>query len=524
MEGKQWNSYISYFYTLKNFYVHNKNEEKIVQEIASTLQLHEEFSILNCINPGDIVAAKYENDGVWYRAKVLNLEENSTFTVQFIDYGNSELSSNFRKLPVKLAGYHAMAYHCTLDNIDEEEKIIIIDTDFYNIVLEFMTSIEVVLTFLNNEEPFVVDMKWDKRDIKIYLNNIISYGITPNVYKIQKSLCKPGTKIKVNVVYIKSIDEFYLETDDSEEIKNKIEHELMNGTVWKPITEYKIGKLVIAKSETDNRWYRVRILESNPKGNKINCYLIDYGVQNICSEFYEAIGYLESAQPFIKRCSLFMPNIKINKTMSTSLSKSFIDEVNLCKEKNMNITIIKTGEPHVVKLYIDGINIAKVINPKRVNLFNIRHINVFTVQINTSKRSALLCELNEIKTLTPVKKYKMGNLYGAKINEKWYRVKIKYNVNIINSINVILVDMGGSSVIVEELFNLPEHMKSIKYLSLPCMLSLDEKYYSTEKLRLISDNGNTEFTMIILQSHDIQGHHIHLFLNNEDVANMIKND
>lgn len=522
MEVKRWNVYISYFYSLKNFYVHNTNDQKIIQEIALILQQNKELSILNCVKPGDIVAAKYDNDGLWYRAKIINLEENFTYTVQFIDYGNSEISSNFKKLPDELASYHAMAYHCMLDNVDEEEKAIIIDNDFYNIVFEFITSIEIVLTFLKNEEPFVVNMKWDKRDIKIYLKNIISYGVTPKTYEIQKSLCQPGSKMKVNVVFIKSTNEFYVETDDSEEIKNKIEYELVNRTVWEPVTEYEIGKLVIAKSETDNRWYRVRILEINQNKKKVNCYLIDYGVQDICSEFYEAIGYLESAQPFIKRCSLFMPSIKKNKVMSTSLSKSFIDEVELCKKQNMIITIIKTGEPYVVKLYIDGLNIAKLIKPKAVNIFNVRHINAFIVQINTSKRCALLCELNEIKNLTPVKKHKMENLYGAKINEKFYRVKIKNKLNI-NCINVIMVDMGGSSVYVDELFNLPEHLKSIKYLSLSCTLGLDERYYSTKKLRLTCDNGNAEFTMIILQS-NIDGHHIQLFLNNENVTNMIKKD
>lgn len=520
MEVNRWNVFITYFNSLKNFYIQRTNDQQTIQEITSELQQHEEeFLNLNSIKPGDLVAAKYDNDGLWYRAKILNFEENFTYTVQFIDYGNSELSSSFKQLPKKLGNYRAMAYHCMLDNVEEEEKIIIVNNDVYNILFEFITSIELVMTILNDKEPFVVNMKWDKRDIKIFLNNLISYGITPKIYETLKTFCPPSSKMKVNVIYTESIDEFYVETDDSEEIKNKVKYELENGTVWKPIIEYKIGEMVIAKSETDNKWYRVRIVKIHENG-KCTCYFIDYGVQDNCSEFYEAVDYLKTANPIIKRCSLYMPNIKTKQIMFTSLSLSFKDELKLCKNRNMFMTIIKSGEPYVVQLDIDGLNMARVIEPKSVNIFNFRNINAFTVQINTSKRCALFCELNQIKTLSLVKKPIEECLYGTNIEDKWYRVKFNKYCNK-KSMNVILVDKGGISVNVKELFALPEHLKSVKYLYISCTLGLDENHYSSKKLEQICDS-NEEFLMVILQSNTIEGHLIHLFLNNKNITDMIK--
>lgn len=519
MEVKCWNAYVSYFQSFKNFYIQKKNDLISIEEISSNLQLLEDECLtLDCIKPGDLVAAKYENDGLWYRAKILNSEEDY-FKAQFIDYGNSELLSNFKKLPKKLACFHALAYHCILDNIDDEEYIIQVNNEAYNLVFEFITSIEVVLTVLNNEEPYVVKMKLDNRNIKTFLNNLFSYGITYQKYETLKKLDQIDKKMQVTLIYTESINTFYVETEDGEQIKNKIEYELENGTVWEPVTEHKIGKMVIAKSVTDNRWYRVTILEIHQQG--YTCYFIDYGIKEICTELYEAFGFLESAPPFIKRCSLHMPNIK-KKEYFTYLSKSFIDEMAQYINQKMFIRIVKPGEPWIVKLFVNGINVAYVIEPKPVIVFQVYHINSITIQVNSPGRLAVLDELNSIKTLSTVKKPNVDEIYGACINEQWYRVKL-FKTYSKKLMDVIVVDHGGCVVQVQKLFTLPKHIENVKYFYTHCSLGLDERYFSSDKLRKLCSN-NTEFQMIIVKSNFINGHCILLILDGKDVKELIKKD
>ncbi|XP_025206363.1 maternal protein tudor [Melanaphis sacchari] len=518
IEVKCWNAYISYFYSFKNFYIQNKNDQQVIQEITTSLQLIEnEDSVLVSMLPGDLVAAKYENDGLWYRAKILNIEQN-TFTVQFIDYGNSEVSSNLKKLPSKIACYHAMAYHCMLDDVDHEEYVISTENDIYDIIFNFLGSVEVVVTFLSNEETFLVNMKWDNRCIKTYVNNIISYGLIPKTYEILKKIDQSNAKMVVNLIYAQSINEFYVETEDSKEIQNKIENILENETVWEPLTEYKIGKMAIAKSLTDNRWYRVRILMIH-EGGECTCYFIDYGVQDKCSEFYKAVGYLKLAPPFIKLCSLHIPSIKNKKKLFDSLSKSFTDEMEQYKHKKMTIVIVKTGEPCVVELYVDNFNVAKLIEPIPVIVFNVIHMNILTVQVNSSSRLAVMNELSKIKTLSPVEKPKYCRIYGALVNNQWYRAELKNKFK--GSMDVILVDMGSSIINVEKLFKLPNHIQNLKYLTLRCSLGLDEKYFSLHKLKLIC-NSKTEFMMIVNKNNNTDGHLIQLLYNGVDVATIIK--
>lgn len=520
MEVKCLNANISYFYSFKNFYIQNKNEQHIIQDIATSLQfLENEGSMLISVMPGDLVAAKYENDGLWYRAKILNIEENA-YTVQFIDYGNSELSSNLKILPEKVACHHAMAYHCMLDDVEHEEYVITTVNDIYDIIFDFLGSIEVIVTFLNNEETYLVSMMWDDRCIKILVNNIISYGITPKTYETLKAIDKPGAKMVVNFIYAQSINEFYVETEDSKEIQNKIEYILENETAWEPITEYTIGKMAIAKSITDNRWYRVRLLMIHKEG-ECTCYLIDYGVQDKCSEFYEAVGYLKTAPPFIKLCSLHIPTINENKKLFEYISKSFTDEMEQCKQNKMILTVIKTGEPTVVELIVDDFNVAKLIKPIPVIVFNAMHLNILTVQVNCPSRQAVIDELRTIKTLNPVEKPKYCKMYGALVNDHWYRAELKNKFK--GSMDIMLVDMGSSVVNVEQLFELPKHLENVKYLTLRCSLGLDEKYFSVFKLKQIC-NIKTEFMMIVIENNNVDGHLIRLFLNDEDVAIIIKKD
>lgn len=520
MELKSWDAYVSYFHSFKNFYVQKKNDVKSIEEVSNGLQiLEDECLALDCIKPGDIVAAKYESDGLWYRAKILNSEDGG-FKAQFIDYGNSELLTTFKKLPKKLTSYHALAYHCILDNIEDEDRKINENNEAYNTVFEFITSIEVMLTVLNNKEPYVVKMKLDNRDIKTFLNNIFSYGITYQTYETLKKFDEFNKKMEVTLIYTESINEFYVETEDCEQIKKKIEYELENGTFWEPVTEHKIGKLVIAKSETDNRWYRVRILEIHELGN--TCYFVDYGIKEICTEFYEAFGYLETAPPFIKRCALHIPNVTNKRPFFTYLSQSFIDEMAQYKNKKMFIRIVNPGEPWVVKLFVDGLNVSKVIEPRPAIVFKVYHMNAITIQVNSPGRLAVIDELSNTKMLTSVKKPQVDKLYGAYVNNQWIRVKLMKILSR-KKMDVIMVDYGGCAVHVQKLFVLPKHIANVKYFFTHCSLDLDERYFNSNKLRQLCSN-NTEFQMIILRNNFIDGHCVHLILDGKDVKQLIKKD
>lgn len=518
-----WDAFVTYFSSLKNFYVNNKNDLKTIQLISSSLQLLVEdnkYGTLVSVSIGDIVAAKYQYDGLWYRAKVLSIEKNA-FKVQFIDFGNSDLSYSLKTLPEELTTYHEMAYQCKLlDNVDVEDHIVTTNNEVFDAVFEFITSVEFNLTFSNKDKHNVIRMEWDDKNIKTILNNIISRGITLHVFETLKQFDQFGQKMQVDLIYVESINEFYVETVQCKEIKNKIEYEISNRTSWIPVTEFKIGKMAIAKSINDNRWYRVRILDKLEEG-QYNCYSIDYGVQEKCAEFYEAEGYLESAPPFIKRCSLYLPKQFKTKHLLSSLSKSFLDEMSVCTDRKITMKVVKVGDPCIVELNINDLNVFDIIKPMSVFVFRVFHFNAFVVQVDTPGRQFVIKKLNNCKQLSEAKHLKIGKMYGAYVDEQWCRVLLEKKINQ-QLMTVMMVDMGCINIEVEKLFALPRDLAEINYISLCCTLYLERYRYSTKSLRQICDNGKTKFTMVVLQSNYVDGHHVELFLNGKNIKKSIR--
>lgn len=65
------------------------------------------------IKKGTICAARFSDDGNWYRAKVLNSLGKGEVEVQFIDFGNTDVvnsnSGDLKKLPEKLLQFEPQA-------------------------------------------------------------------------------------------------------------------------------------------------------------------------------------------------------------------------------------------------------------------------------------------------------------------------------------------------------------------------------------------------------------------------------
>lgn len=521
MSSNCLSAYISYFPSLKNFYVNYKNDQKTIEEISASLQCLKEDDILNldCIKIGDLVAAKYESDDLWYRAEVL-VEEKNAFKVKFIDYGNSELLSTFKRLPDNIAQHHAMAYQCILNDIDKEDNIVTNNNEIYNLIFEFLTSVELTLTISNTDKYNIIKVEWDGMNFKTILNNIITYGITPKTYEMLKQFDQLGVKMQVNLNYVASITEFYVETEGSKEMQVKIDYELENRSIWEPMIEFKIGKMAIAKSISDSRWYRVRILEKCDEYQYV-CYLIDYGIQEKCMEFYEVDDFLKSTVPLIKRCSLNLPKEMKTKDLLASISTSFVDEMLMSKDKNIIMTVIKAGEPCIVELIVDGLNVIDIIKPKSVFAFQVFHLNALTVQIDTLGRQYIIDKFKNIKTLGQVNKPIIGKMYVANRDDQWCRAVLEKQINK-HLMEVVMIDMGSVKIQVNKLYVLPKFMENIKYINLHCSLELDDEYFSTKKLQQICNNGKTKFLMIILQNYTNNGPYIQLFLDGKDIKHMIK--
>ena len=90
---------------------------------------------------GDLVCARYDEDGNYYRARVISFDEHQKlYDIDFIDYGNIESVSldNLRSLESKLAGMSPKALHCSLSGLPQSLNI----SDHYmGVLVEKMLSL-----------------------------------------------------------------------------------------------------------------------------------------------------------------------------------------------------------------------------------------------------------------------------------------------------------------------------------------------------------------------------------------------
>ncbi|XP_050539469.1 maternal protein tudor-like [Daktulosphaira vitifoliae] len=521
MIGEKLKAKISYFNSLKDFYVYNSNDLKVIQDISSSFELVKNDLVpLNCIKVGDLVAAQYDDDSLWYRAKVRDIQESYT-TVQFIDYGNSDKSSNIRQLPEKLINIKPVIYHCILDDVDSEEKVLFENNSVFEVIHEFMISNEIELEFISNSSPYLVKIVWNNRNLKEILNNVIEFGITPLMNEEPKKTNEDFIKEPVTLVHIKTFNEFYAQTNLLKELKLKIDQEFYSEQLWNPLIDIKYGEVAVGKSVDDNNWYRIRILNTHDDGLYF-CYFIDYGIKGTCTDIYEANSFLKSTPPTIIRCKLNISN-NIKMLCNNSLLNSFIDEMSLSCNQSVTMSVLKGNEPCLVDIFIDGLSLIDIIKPYPVVVTQVSHINALTLQVMTPGRCKVLCELASAKSLSIVSKPKIGKMYAANINGFWVRVRL-VKICPKKLMDVILVDMCGEVSAVHALFGLPKCIQDLKTMMMHGSLGLDEISYSSSKLRKLCDGGKTEFDMIITAHNDIVGHNIVLFKNNINVSRLIKKE
>ncbi|XP_011501668.1 PREDICTED: maternal protein tudor [Ceratosolen solmsi marchali] len=110
--------------SLSEFWIHKKSDYLYLDDIMNELLVAENFDLVKEIKEGIILAAKFDEDGQWYRSKVLSHGENGT-EVFYIDYGNTAVTdsqSSLRELPHNLAQIRPLATCCSLKMPEDLEK------------------------------------------------------------------------------------------------------------------------------------------------------------------------------------------------------------------------------------------------------------------------------------------------------------------------------------------------------------------------------------------------------------------
>ncbi|XP_020289417.1 maternal protein tudor isoform X3 [Pseudomyrmex gracilis] len=114
------NVVLSYIYSPDEFWIQAESDINELEVMSDRLGNAESFLTLNNPAIGTVCAAIYPEDGYWYRAKIIERDENADNTsaatkVLYIDYGNCSVTEELRVLPEDIVNIPALSKRCTLE-------------------------------------------------------------------------------------------------------------------------------------------------------------------------------------------------------------------------------------------------------------------------------------------------------------------------------------------------------------------------------------------------------------------------
>jgi tudor domain-containing protein 1/4/6/7 len=513
------------------------------------------------VTENKLCAAKSVSDGQWYRGRILAVNvSDATYTVHFIDYGNSETipAADVKELDASLFIPHAQAVCTALAvEFDQSEQIT-------SQLLEITADKECTAVFgLKKEDRWLVDLFVDGASIS---KKLLDSGLVKvfDAY-LFKSELKAGTDHAVFVSHIDSPCSFWIQRADSSQEIVTLQGELQVAAdmLENMLSVPPVGTLCLGMY--DEAWYRARVLES--KLSLVTVHFIDYGnveVIDVSSKGLKPLPQKMQCIPeYAERCSLLgsyeaykfhdgasemmealvggteepvtvrvfsdgeVKHVDIFSTDKNSVLMTLVEgglatNTQLSKEKSPvdedireEITSVSTQVTEEVTAHVD-IQVTEEIcavdteTSEDVSAVFVSHVTSpaeFWIQheSDTSYIEEMENRLLEAKNFPVLAAVVEGAVCAAEFTDGlWYRARV---VQATHGVEVLFFDYGNSSASTE-LRSLPEDLLSVPPLAKCCSLPLLKgvKEWSTaaqEKFIERVGDGGTRFQVKILEEGDI---------------------
>ncbi|KYN20203.1 Maternal protein tudor [Trachymyrmex cornetzi] len=515
----------------------NEKQQQLQLEVPNFL------TIDGILEEGTLCVAVYSIDDLWYRAEVLDADEDIT-TVRFIDYGNTDVidnkASNIRQIPDDWKNLEVFAFKCRLDVIpvDTEDWSESTCERFQNIV----TSVESLQTLIVADTmPKRVELFIDNKSVSETLveekHAIIINTEQELVNEIVDLELDPHSAF---VCHINSPSEFWVQEEKSVADLEVMADRFMVADMFPKIEERKEGLLCVAKYPEDGQWYRARIVSHDDNGTQV--IYIDYGNSAISTEIHTIPEDLASIPPLSRKCCLELPSqvAEWSEQAREEFVKLAADGATI-----FLLDVLKDQETSLVKLTLDGQNVADILgnmceqnlpvieerlpplgeeNSPNVMVSHINCPNEFWIQAESSisELEVMSDRLRDAESFLMLTNLDVGMVCAARYPEDgyWYRAKIVGHCE--EGTEVLYMDYGNSAV-TEELRVLPEDIVNIPILSKLCALekpnivAWSEK--ACDKFKELAAEGATMFQFEILDENDPM--HVRLCLNGTNVIDLL---
>ena len=369
-------AYVSHVESARQMYLQMSSWSEDLENFSEQLELFcssqpQLANVVNSLEKGRYCAAKYSEDGVWYRAEVLEKSGNKV-TVQFIDYGNGEEASseNLRMLSPDLLAVKKMSVECSLWSAPEETSEELLEQILEMTLEKELTAVfqgdrtiePVTISLIDSAGNIINDILFNKSESRETLVEEFSKEVAKLPQTTEKlSSCKFLTQKKPElpqqgyIVHTESISEFYIQLSSEEEQLQELSDTITNDYSELDIADLRldnpqVGQICCSQFSVDASWYRAVIC--NIEGDHITVQFVDFG--NTDTVELDSVRQLRDKYikfpPFGYKCSLSgLPDSAVE-NLTEIFSK-------LIEHETLNVTFLSEIEPFEVKLKLGGENI-----------------------------------------------------------------------------------------------------------------------------------------------------------------------
>jgi len=549
----KFNVCVSHVDSPSQFWLQRADEIACLNERQEQLQLEiSDFPMMEDIpEEGTLCVAVYSIDNLWYRAEVLDADEDIT-TVRFIDYGNTDVidnkTRNIRQIPDSWKHVERFALKCRLDvvPVDMEDWNESICERFENLATSTDTIQAAVLA--DNSTPKRVELFVNDKSVSETLveekHAIIINTEQEPVDEIIDLELDPHSAF---VSHINSPNEFWIQEEKLVADLEVMADRFIVADMFPKVNDVKEGSLYVAKYPEDEKWYRARVVSHDDNGTRV--IYVDYGNSAVSTDIRAIPEDLATIPPLSRKCCLELPP-RIRE-WSERTREEFI-KLSADGATTFLLDVLREQETSLVKLTLDGQNVADILadicceqdlplvieerlpplgeeNSPNVVVSHINGPGEFWIQAESSinELEVMSDRLRDAESFVTLNSFDIGTICAAKYPEDghWYRAKIIARCG--TGSEVLYMDYGNSAITME-LRALPEDIANIPMLSKRC--ALEKPSYVTAwseaaciKFKELAAEGATMFQYETVDEND-PTMRVRLSLNGTSIVDLLSDE
>ncbi|XP_031616520.1 maternal protein tudor isoform X2 [Contarinia nasturtii] len=368
--------FISHINSLSDFFIQVDSDSEVLHKIELHLAQNNSPTAPSTPTIGTICSAQFE-DGLFYRARILNVLPDGKYDVEFLDYGNTFQTNEIRTLSSEIAQLPLLRRQCTMkmaDNIecwsDEAEK------KFRDISGDGATEFKVIMS--KPGKSAIVELYLDDQNLTDILGELCvkkqpsllitadeQDGASKEATSPQQHSVNitdfPSGKQTCYLTHIESPNEFYIQFDSKSAELNLIQLQLLNEQDTLTPDDVTVGSVIAALFNDDYRYYRAKVLEKT--ANDVVVKFIDYGNTCKVTKFRKLSSVIDTIIPLAAQCTLANDRMQQFTEQDTKVFMDFLAE---SPEPTFQVESIgiTTATKTIVTFYRDGMEILDYIRAK----------------------------------------------------------------------------------------------------------------------------------------------------------------